>query len=70
MLHKINQFCDKIDSLKQMSDKLRVMKYGDNKATDLEIDNLIEQIQSDCLLLANDRSKYEKDPTNVTDDTC
>lgn len=70
MLHKISQFCDKIDGLKQMSDKLRVMKYGDNKATDLEIDNLIEQIQSDCLLLANDKSKYEKDPTNVTDDTC
>jgi len=70
MLHKISQFCDKINAIKEMSDKLRDMKYGENKATDIEIDNLIAQIQSDCLLLANDKGKYEKDPTNVTDDTC
>jgi len=70
MLHKISQFCDKIDVIKEMSDKLRDMKYGDNQAKDVEIDNLIAQIQSDCLLIANDKGKYEKDPTNVTDDTC
>ena len=70
MLHKISQFCDKIDVIKEMSDKLRDMKYGDNQTKDVEIDNLIAQIQSDCLLIANDKGKYEKDPTNVTDDTC
>ena len=64
MLHKISQFCDKIDNLKRMSDKLRTMKYGNPKASDEEIDNMIVDIQSECLLLANDKSKYE----NVFDD--
>ena len=64
MLHKISQFCDKIDNLKRMSDKLRTMKYGNPKASEEEIDNMISDIQSECLLLANDKSKYE----NVFDD--
>ena len=59
MLHKISQFCNKIDNLKRMSDKLRTMKYGNLKASDEEIDNMILDIQSECLLLANDKSKYE-----------
>ena len=64
MLHKISQFCDKIDNLKRMSDKLRTMKYDNPKASEEEIDNMISDIQSECLLLANDKSKYE----NVYDD--
>ena len=28
MLHKISAFCDKIDSIKKMSDDLRVLKYN------------------------------------------
>ena len=59
MLHKISQFCDKIDSVKKKSDILRDMKYGNPKASDEEIDNMIVDIQSECLLLANDKSKYE-----------
>jgi hypothetical protein len=58
MLHKISQFCDKIDSVKSKSDKLRDMKYGNPKASDEEIKNMIEDIQSECLLLANDRGEY------------
>jgi hypothetical protein len=58
MLHKISQFCDKIDSIKSDADKLRKMKYGTPKATDIEINNLIEQIQADCYLISQDRSKY------------
>ena len=73
MLHKISQFCDKIDSVKKKSDKLRDMKYGNQKSSDEEIDNMILDIQSECLLLANDKSKYENIyednglPKNFTD---
>ena len=73
MLHKISQFCDKIDNLKRMSDKLRTMKYGNPKSSDEEIDNMIIDIQSECLLLANDKSQYKNVydenglPVNFTD---
>jgi hypothetical protein len=59
MLHKISQFCDKIDSIKKKSDELRVMKYGNPKALVEEINNTIADIQYQCLLLANDKSNYE-----------
>jgi hypothetical protein len=73
MLHKISQFCDKIDIVKKKSDKLRDMKYGNPKASEEEINNMIEDIQSQCLLLAKDKSKYENVfednglPKNFTD---
>ena len=71
MLHKISDFCNKIDKIKELSDKLRVMKYSHPKATDREIDDLIEQIQSDLYILSQDKQKYEKNiNTNVADDTC
>ena len=60
MIHKISQFCDKIDSIKKMADRLRDMKYGPVKSNTGEIDNLIQTIQADCLLVANDKGKYEK----------
>ena len=62
MLHKISQFCDKIDTIKNMSDELRVTKYGypKSKERDLKIQNLIDTIQADCLLVANDKNEYEK----------
>ena len=60
MLHKISEFCDKIASIKFMSDRLRDMKYGKVKANDSEIDNMIQTIQADCLLVANDKQKYPK----------
>ena len=60
MIHKISEFCDKIDSIKFMSDRLRDMKYGKVKFADGEIDNMIQTIQADCLLVANDKQKYEK----------
>ena len=43
-----------------MADKLRDMKYGKVKFADGEIDNMIQTIQADCLLVANDKQKYEK----------
>ena len=60
MIHKISELCDKIDSIKLMADRLRDMKYGKVKFADGEIDNMIQTIQADCLLVANDKQKYEK----------
>ena len=52
--------CDKIDSIKQMSDTLRKMKYEEPKATTAEIDNMISQIQADCYVVSQDKSEYNK----------
>ena len=62
MLHKISAFCDKIDSIKRISDDLRRLKYETpkSKERDLRIQNLIDTIQADCLLVANDKGTYEK----------
>ena len=63
MLHKISQFCDKVDTIKKMSDELRVLKYQTPKSKDRDfrIQNLIETIQADCLLVASDKSDYGKE---------
>ena len=62
MLHKISDFCNKIDTIKKMSDDLRVLKYETPKSNerDLRVQNLIETIQADCLLMANDKGDYAK----------
>ena len=60
MNHKISEFCDKIDSIKKISDRLREMKYGPVKAEKIMIDNMIQTIQADCLLVASDKGEYEK----------
>ena len=63
MLHKISDFCNKIDTIKNMSDELRVTKYGypKSKERDLKIQNLIDTIQADCLLVSHDKSDYGKE---------
>ena len=63
MLHKISFFCDKINSVNKMAEDLRVLKYQTPKSQDrdLKIQNLIDTIQADCLLLANDKGDYVKD---------
>ena len=63
MLHKISDFCNKIDSIKKMSDDLRTTKYSFPKSPDRDfrIQNLIETIQADCLLVASDKSNYDKE---------
>ena len=62
MLHKISKFCDKINSINKMAEDLRVLKYQTpkSKERDFKIQNLIETIQADCLLVANDKGDYEK----------
>ena len=63
MLHKISDFCNKIDTIKKMSDDLRSLKYNVPKSTDrdLKVQNLIDTIQSDCLLVSADKSDYGKE---------
>ena len=62
MLHKISQFCDKINSINKMAEDLRVLKYNTpkSKERDLKVQNLIETIQADCLLVAKDKGDYAK----------
>jgi len=61
MLHRIADFCKKIDAIKEQSDKLYDLKYNNPKTPerDIEIDNLIADIQYQCMLVANDKSKYK-----------
>ena len=66
MIHKISELCDKIDSIKLMSDRLRESKYGANKAPKEVLDESIASIQAECLLIANDKSDYNE-PHNQED---
>lgn len=63
MLHKISDFCKKIDSIKSMSDKLMEIKYKQPKsnARDIEIQSLIDTIQADCYLISQDKQDYTKE---------
>ena len=63
MIHKISELCDKIDSVKSMSDRLRQLKYGENKAPRQVIDESIASIQAECLLIDNDKSEYNEPHT-------
>ncbi len=62
MLHKISDFCKKIDSIKSRSDELYNLKYNNPKteARDKEVNALIEDIQYQCLLVAKDKKPYDK----------
>ena len=62
MLHKISDFCKKIDSLKSQSDKLYNLKYNNIKTPerDAEVNELIDDIQATCLLIAKDVKPYDK----------
>jgi hypothetical protein len=60
MIHKVSELCDKIDGIKRMSDHLRKLKYESPKASKLEIDSLIETIQSDCFMVSQDTGEYNK----------
>ena len=60
-MHTIKQFCDKIDSIKSMADDLRKTPPSDK-----HLQNKIENIQSDCLLVA--KGKVDKEFfTNIND---
>jgi hypothetical protein len=62
MLHKVSELCEKIESLKKLSDMLYKLKYQSpkSKERDIQVDNLITDIQSMCRLVSNDKNKYKK----------
>ena len=60
MLHKISEFCDKIDGIKKDADHLRYLKYHTPKTPERDhmIQGLIDQIQADCYIISRDKQKY------------
>lgn len=62
MLHKISEFCDKVNVMYNKSMHLRRLKYDTPKdqRSESEIDFLIADIQQLAREIANDRSKYQK----------
>jgi len=62
MIHKISDFCRKIDGLKTMSDRLYNLKYNNPKTPerDAEISNLVADIQATSKLIANDKGDNDK----------
>ena len=62
MLHRISDFCKKIDSIKAQADKLYNLKYNNTKTPgrDAEINHLIEDIQSTCKIVRADKTPYQK----------
>ena len=63
MLHKISDFCKKIDTIKAMSDRLMDVKYNQPKSPqrDIIVKELIDVIQSDCYIVSQDKQDYSKE---------
>ena len=62
MIHKISDFCKKIDGVKATSDRLYNLKYNNPKTPerDAEINNLVADIQATSKLIANDKGDNDK----------
>ena len=62
MIHKVSDLCKKVDGLKIISDRLYNTKYNQPKtpSRDAEVDNMIEDIQATCKLIANDNKPYDR----------
>tara|TARA_B100000686_G_scaffold355316_1_gene472544 strand:- start:12412 stop:12603 length:192 start_codon:yes stop_codon:yes gene_type:complete len=62
MLHKISEFCKKIDAVQAQSNRLYDLKYNQPKTVerDAEINHLIDDIQATCKLIGSDDKPYDK----------
>ena len=62
MIHKISDLCKKIDGLKVLSDRLYNTNYNMPKTPerDAEVDNMIDDVQATCKLIASDDKPYDK----------
>jgi len=62
MLHKISDMCDKVDVIFRKSEELRKLKYDTPKAArdEHQINFLVQDIQTLCREIANDRGEYKK----------
>ena len=58
MQHRISDFCDKIDVIKEMSDELRIMKYDVCEPDTKLIEHQVEKIQSEMLVVAKDTGPF------------
>ena len=60
MIHKVSDLCKKINGIKTVSDRLYKLKYNKPKSPerDAEVDNMIVDIQSQCILVASDKGNY------------
>jgi hypothetical protein len=62
MLHKISDMCDKVDVIYRKSEELRKLKYDTPKEArdEHQVNFLVQDIQTLCREIANDRSEYNK----------
>ena len=62
MIHKVSELCQKIDGIKKVSDRLQKLKYDNPKTPerDQQVQELIDDIQATCKLIANDTQPYDK----------
>ena len=61
MYHKISEMIGKVETIYQKSIQLKEMKYGNQKNTrKIDVDFMIEDIQSLCREIANDTGKYKR----------
>ena len=60
MLHKISDFVNKIRVIQNKAEKLYEMKYGNPKAKQGNIDNMIQDIQSMCYMVSQDKNEYTR----------
>jgi hypothetical protein len=60
MLHKISELCKKIDTIKEMSDRLYKEKYESVQYNRSTVDYLIEQIQALAGDIYNDKNVHPK----------
>ena len=60
MLHKISDFVNKIRVIQNKAEKLYEMKYGNPKATQGNIDNMIQDIQAMCYMVSQDKNEYTR----------
>lgn len=64
MNHKVSELVEKINSINEIAKMLYRAKYVD-KAPKQVVDDLIQTIQADCFLVANDKQEYvKKDKVN------
>ena len=67
MYHKISSMCDKVRVIYEKAEELRIAKYGHKddvteKESDSDINRRIQDIQTLCREIANDKGKYNKYP--------
>ena len=62
MIHKISDFCLKVDGVKKTSERLYNLKYNNPKTPerDAEVNSMIDDIQATCKLIASDNKPYDK----------